>query len=113
MNRKCNRADLDMDLVANVDAIRECYMKFATLSDSHRPLVIESSVDETTLWHLASACKKALAAITGDEDVAFEIYEAMGDSGESATYIVENAWMHVLYRAAATKAHRRRIAQYN
>ena len=113
INRKCNYADLDWDLIANVDTIRERYMKFATLPDWHRPLVVESSVDETVLWHLASACRKSLAAIVGDSTLAEVIYDAMGDSGESATWIIQNAWSHCLYKAAGIKQWNRNVAKFN
>ena len=113
INRKCNKADLDFDLIANVDKIREAYMKFACLPDSERNLVIESSVDQTPLWHLASACRKALAAIVGDEDLGEVIYNEMGDIGESAAWNIEYNWTIMLYRAASMKQYRRRIAQYN
>lgn len=107
------RSLVQMDLIDNVDKIRETYMKFAMLPDSERNLVIESSVDQTVLWHLASACRKSLAAIVGDEDLGEVIYNMMGDSGESARYHIENYWYMALYQAAEIKAHRRRIAQYN
>jgi hypothetical protein len=104
--------DVDMDLIRNVDKIRQAYMGFATLSDGHGPLVIESSgclpnglqVEEpTVLWHLAEACRKALGEILGDETLGLVCYDAMGDSGESAEYHVQWYWDHMLRKAAEIK----------
>ena len=104
--------DVDMDLVRNIDKIRQAYMGFATLDDGHGPLVIESSgrdvmgnqvQEPTVLWHLAEATRKALGEVLGDETLGLVCYDAMGDSGESAEYHVQWYWTYMLRKAAEIK----------
>lgn len=112
MNRNLHKATIEMDLIDNVDLMRQAYMKFACIPGSGY-LTWEFSHPQTPLWHLAEAMRKSLAEILGDEDLAVVLYDCMMDSGESARYHIENYWMHMLYRAAGVKQWRRNVAKYN
>lgn len=111
MKRSIHKATIEMDLIDNVDLMRQAYMKFACLPGSGY-LTWEFSHEQTPLWHLSQAIHKSLEEILGDEDLARACYECMMDSGESARYHIENYWMHLLHMAAMDKHWRRSTIQW-